>query len=90
VDCGIWLDRYTLDNPKIYGAGLLSSIGESAWCMTDEVQKLPYSIDAAHANFDITKPQPQLYVTPNFAYLNLEEFANKMALRTGGLSGIEN
>jgi hypothetical protein len=22
--------------------------------MTDEVQKLPYSIDAAHANFDIT------------------------------------
>jgi phenylalanine-4-hydroxylase len=28
----------TLDNPKIYGAGLLSSIGESAWCMTDEVQ----------------------------------------------------
>jgi phenylalanine-4-hydroxylase len=50
-----------------------------------------YSIDAAHANFDITKPQPQLYVTPNFAYLNLvlEEFANKMALRTGGLSGIE-
>jgi phenylalanine-4-hydroxylase len=38
VDCGIWLD--TLDNPKIYGAGLLSSIGESAWCMTDEVQKL--------------------------------------------------
>jgi phenylalanine-4-hydroxylase len=48
-------------------------------------KKLPYSIDAAHANFDITKPQPQLYVTPNFAYLNLvlEEFANKMALRTG-------
>jgi phenylalanine-4-hydroxylase len=80
-----------LDNPKIYGAGLLSSIGESAWCMTNEVQKLPYSIDAAHANFDITKPQPQLYVTPNFAYLNLvlEEFANKMALRTGGLSGIK-
>jgi phenylalanine-4-hydroxylase len=28
---------------------------------------------------------------PTFAYLNLvlEEFANKMALRTGGLSGIE-
>ena len=26
-----------LNNPKIYGAGLLSSIGESAWCMTDAV-----------------------------------------------------
>jgi phenylalanine-4-hydroxylase len=52
-----WWTEYgligTLDNPKIYGAGLLSSIGD-AWCMTDEVQKLPYSIDAAHANFDIT------------------------------------
>ena len=27
----------TVENPKIYGAGLLSSIGESAWCMTDKV-----------------------------------------------------
>jgi phenylalanine-4-hydroxylase len=42
-------------------------------------------------SFDITKLQPQLYVTPTFAYLNLVlEFANKMALRTGGLSGVEN
>ncbi len=81
----------TLDNPKIYGAGLLSSIGESAWCMTDNVKKIPYDISAADQSFDITKPQPQLYVTPNFAHLNqvLEEFAGKMALRTGGLSGIK-
>ncbi|WP_442787578.1 aromatic amino acid hydroxylase [Flavobacterium suncheonense] len=81
----------TVDNPKIYGAGLLSSIGESAWCMTDNVKKLPYDISAANQSFDITKPQPQLYVTPDFAHLNsvLEEFANKMALRTGGLSGIQ-
>lgn len=80
-----------LDNPKIYGAGLLSSIGESAWCMQDEVKKLPYSISAAYQSFDITKPQPQLYVTPDFAYLSLvlEEFANTMALRTGGVSGIK-
>ncbi|WP_347066195.1 aromatic amino acid hydroxylase [Flavobacterium sp. WV_118_3] len=81
----------TVDNPKIYGAGLLSSIGESAWCMTDNVTKIPYDISAANQSFDITKPQPQLYVTPDFAHLNLvlEEFANKMALRTGGLSGIQ-
>ena len=80
----------TVDNPKIYGAGLLSSIGESAWCMTDNVKKIPYDISAADMSFDITKPQPQLYVTPDFAHLSsvLEEFANKMALRTGGLSGI--
>lgn len=81
----------TVDNPKIYGAGLLSSIGESAWCMTDNVKKLPYNISAADQSFDITKPQPQLFVTPDFAQLSsvLEEFANKMALRTGGLSGIQ-
>ncbi|MCB0283550.1 MAG: aromatic amino acid hydroxylase [Calditrichaeota bacterium] len=81
----------TLKNPRIYGAGLLSSIGESAWCMTDKVQKLPYTIEAAHQDFDITKPQPQLFVTPDFAHLSLvlEEFANKMALRTGGAAGLQ-
>lgn len=80
----------TVEDPKIYGAGLLSSIGESAWCMTDNVKKIPYDISAANQNFDITQLQPQLYVTPNFSYLSLilEEFANKMALRTGGISGI--
>lgn len=89
-----WTVEYGLigsvENPKIYGAGLLSSIGESEWCMTDNVKKLPYDISAVNQSFDITKPQPQLYVTPDFAHLSLvlEEFANKMALRTGGLSGI--
>lgn len=81
----------TVENPKIYGAGLLSSIGESAWCMTDNVKKIPYAISAADQSFDITKPQPQLYVTPDFSHLSLvlEQFANTMALRTGGLSGIK-
>ena len=79
-----------LENPKIYGAGLLSSIGESAWCLKEEVKKLPYSMEAAYQNFDITKPQPQLYVTPDFAYLQevLEEFANTMAVRKGGWRGL--
>ncbi len=81
----------TVENPKIYGAGLLSSIGESKSCMTDAVKKFPYTIEAAKKEFDITKPQPQLYVTPDFAHLSLvlEEFANKMALRKGGLEGIQ-
>ncbi len=80
----------TVDKPKIYGAGLLSSIGESAWCMTEKVKKIPYSIEAAHTSFDITQPQPQLFVTPDFAFLSqvLEEFANTMSLRKGGLSGV--
>lgn len=90
-----WTVEYGLigdiNNPKIYGAGLLSSIGESTWCMTDNVKKIPYDITAAFQSFDITKPQPQLFVTPDFAHLSqvLEEFANTMALRTGGLSGVQ-
>lgn len=89
-----WTVEYGLigdvNNPKIYGAGLLSSIAESKWCLTKKVKKIPYSIEAAQQNFDITKPQPQLYVTPDFAHLSmvLEEFANKMALRKGGLKGV--
>lgn len=81
----------TLENPKIYGAGLLSSIGESSWCLTDEVKKMPYSLEAASVSFDITKPQPQLFVTPDFAELSLvlEQFANSMALRKGGLNGVK-
>lgn len=80
----------TIENPKIYGAGLLSSIGESEWCMTDNVKKLSYSPNAAFQDFDITKPQPQLFVTPDFAYLCqvLEEFADTMALRKGGHRGL--
>lgn len=81
----------TPEEPKLYGAGLLSSIGESAWCMTDAVKKIPYSIDAAYQEFDITKPQPQLFVTPDFAYLMqvLEEFAGTMAVRKGGWRGLK-
>lgn len=81
----------SMENPKIYGAGLLSSIGESEWCMSDDVEKIPYSIDVAHMVFDITKPQPQLYVTPDFAYLMevLEEFANTLSIRKGGYKGLQ-
>jgi len=81
----------TLDSPKIYGAGLLSSISESKGCLKPEVKKLPYSIEAAHREFDITTQQPQLYVTPDFAYLMevLEEFAKKMAVRKGGHRGLK-
>ena len=76
---------------KIYGAGLLSSIGESKWCLDKKVIKKPYSIKAALQKFDITKPQPQLYVIPNFSHLSkvLEELADQMSLRKGGLEGLK-
>lgn len=90
-----WTVEYGLiqveDEVKIYGAGLLSSIGESAACLGDEVEKRPYTLEAAYQDFDITKPQPHLYVTPDFAHLSLvlEELANKLSLRQGGLVGVK-
>jgi phenylalanine-4-hydroxylase len=81
----------TLENPKIYGAGLLSSIGESTSCLESTVEKIPYSIAAAQKEFDVTQPQPQLYVTPDFAFLMqvLEEFSNTLSLRKGGSKGLQ-
>ncbi|HEV3148727.1 MAG TPA: aromatic amino acid hydroxylase [Chthoniobacterales bacterium] len=80
----------TLENPKIYGAGLLSSIGESVSCLEPHVKKIPYSVDAMNQPFDITTKQPQLFVCRDFQHLKdvLEEFASKMAYQVGGLEGI--
>jgi len=79
-----------LANPKIYGAGLLSSIGESFSALNGNAKWLPYPIDAKNYSFDITTKQPQLFVTPDFQTLTrvLEEFADSMALRRGGLYGV--
>ena len=80
-----------IDNPKIYGAGLLSSIEESKDCLSQSIKKIPYSIKAAETNFDITSAQPYLFVTPTFSHLSyvLEKFANQMCVRVGGLSSVE-
>lgn len=85
-----WSVEYGLigdvNNPKIYGAGLLSSIGESSSCMRPSVKKIIYTIDAVNYSYDITQPQPQLFVTPTFQNLIdvLQQFENRMAFRVGG------
>ncbi len=78
-------------DPKIYGAGLLSSISESYHCLQPAVKKIPLTIDAASYNYDITEPQPQLFITPDFATLNrvLDEFAITLAVYRGGLYGLK-
>jgi len=80
----------SIDQPKIYGAGLLSSIGESASCMDPKVKKIEYTIDALTYGYDITKEQPQLFVTPTFQNLIdvLEAFESTMAYRVGGLESV--
>ncbi len=90
-----WTVEYGLigtpENPRIYGAGLLSSIAESYYCMQPKVKKIPYSLEAVNYSFDITEPQPQLFVTPDFDTLTrvLNQFTETMALRNGGLDGIK-
>ena len=80
-----------LDAPKIYGAGLLSSIGESVSCLESGVKKIAYSLEAQDTPFDITTKQPQLFVARDFKHLRevLEEFASSMAYRVGGVAGLQ-
>ncbi|RMH62380.1 MAG: aromatic amino acid hydroxylase [Calditrichaeota bacterium] len=90
-----WTVEYGLigtpDDYKIYGAGLLSSVGESKNCLRDSVKKLPLTLDCINYNYDITKEQPQLFVNRDWAHLNavLEEYAETLAFRRGGVYGME-
>jgi phenylalanine-4-hydroxylase len=78
-----WTAEYgligSLDEPKLYGAGLLSSLAESRTCLDASVEKLPLTLDCIEIGFDITRPQPQLFVTPDFETLFelLEGFADR-------------
>ncbi len=49
--------------------------------MQEDVPKLPYGLNAIEYVYDITKPQPQLFVTPDFEHLKsvLDKFADTMA-----------
>lgn len=89
-----WTAEYgligNLEKPRIYGAGLLSSVGEAKKCLGPEVNKIPFNLDCINFSYDITEPQPQLFVTPSFDRLIevLEELANQMSFRRGGLHGL--
>lgn len=89
-----WTTEYglvgSLDKPLIYGAGLLSSAGESFHCLQPDVKKIPLTLDCVLMGYDITKPQPHLYVAADFQELQkvLEDFAATTASRKGGLYGL--
>jgi len=71
----------TIDDPKIYGAGLLSSVGESQNCLKSNIKKIPLTIDCINYSYDITEQQPQLFVAKDFSDLVdiLSEFEKTMA-----------
>ncbi len=89
-----WTAEYGLVGPpaapRLYGAGLLSSVGESARCLGPEVRRLPLDAGCAEVPFDITRMQPQLFVARDFEQLFevLEAFAATLSFRRGGDHGL--
>jgi len=90
-----WTVEYGLigdiNNYKIYGAGLLSSVEESENCLNNTIMKIPFSIDCINYKYDITEQQPQLFITKNFKQLSkvLEQISNKMSYKIGGEYGLK-
>jgi len=81
-----------VNDPKIYGAGLLSSVGESTHCFTDAVEKIPFSVEACTVHpKNVTEMQSQLFVCKSFEELieGAESVANTMAFRVGGTESLE-
>jgi phenylalanine-4-hydroxylase len=91
-----WTVEYGLigsvDHPQIYGAGLLSSVSEGRSSLTDCVKKIPFNLQTViETGFDITKPQPQLFVCDSFDQLigAVMEFSKTMAFTVGGTKGLD-
>jgi phenylalanine-4-hydroxylase len=85
-----WTAEYGLvgrpDDYRIYGAGLLSSLGESHSCHAPTVRKIPLDARCMEMTYDITRPQPQLFVATSFQALHdvLDDAARGLAATVGG------
>lgn len=90
-----WTAEYgllgSLEAPRLYGAGLLSSLGEAQHCLTKEVEKLRLTAACAEVPFDITRMQPQLFVVRDFDELFevLGAFKESLSFHRGGDHGLD-
>jgi phenylalanine-4-hydroxylase len=91
---GWWSTEYGLVKEKgdfkIYGAGLLSSIGESFDCFAKNIPRRKLDINCVNVNYDITKPQPQLFYVERFKDLEdvIDELAARMSFSKAGYLGL--
>jgi phenylalanine-4-hydroxylase len=71
---------------RLYGAGLLSSLGESVSCHDAAVRKVPLDERCVDVAYDITRPQPQLFVAADFEALHavLDRVTRSLAATAGG------
>ena len=90
-----WTVEYGLvgspEDYQLFGAGLLSSLGESQNCLAPEVRKLPLTAEAVLTPYDITTQQPQLFVTKSCRHLTqvLDEYAETMCFARGGAESVQ-
>jgi phenylalanine-4-hydroxylase len=90
-----WTAEYGLvgtpDDYRLFGAGLLSSLGESHFCHGPRVKKLPLSPSCTSVGYDITRPQPQLFVARDFEHLHavLAEVSQTLAYDIGGQYAVQ-
>ena len=56
-----------------------------------KIKKIPLTVDAVSTAYDITNPQPQLFVTKSCRHLTqvLEDFADQMCFRKGGAESVQ-
>jgi phenylalanine-4-hydroxylase len=90
-----WTAEYGLvgspSDYRLYGAGLLSSLGESHSCHSPSVRKLALDERCLDVAYDITRPQPQLFVTPDFEALHalLARVERELAKNQGGVYALD-
>ncbi len=89
-----WTAEYgligSLHDPQIFGAGLLSSLSEAHSCLGRAVRKIPLSLACTEQSYDITEPQPQLFVARDFGHLLevLDELEATLSFRRGEEYGL--
>lgn len=89
-----WTVEYGLqgtpEDYRLYGAGLLSSLGEGHFCHERTVRKLPLTAACIHVGYDITRPQPQLFVVRDFDQLPsvLDDVDATLSYRRGGIEAL--
>jgi phenylalanine-4-hydroxylase len=90
-----WTAEYGLvgtpSDYKLYGSGLLSSLWESFSCHDPQVTKIPLGAGVTEVDYDVTRPQPQLFVTPSFEALHdvLDAVVAELPSVRGGEGALE-
>jgi phenylalanine-4-hydroxylase len=85
-----WTAEYGLvgapSDYALYGAGLLSSLWESFACHDPKLPKLPLEASVSDVDYDVTRPQPQLFVAPHFEALHdvLDDVVRELPSAKGG------